>query len=87
MTRKEAIHVLEQERAYLMGGPMPQLHDYDQALEMAIASLGDHLVPLADVIHALEKLRTLEQAQNEGRLVMHPRKPYTPPKMEIIKLR
>ena len=39
MTRKEAINVLERERAYLMGGPSPNLGEYDDALQMAIAAL------------------------------------------------
>lgn len=39
MTREDAIKVLEQEQSYLMGGMMPNMNDYDDALKMAIAAL------------------------------------------------
>lgn len=39
MTRKEALHVLEQERDYLMGGPFPNFEEFGDALEIAIEVL------------------------------------------------
>ena len=38
----------------------------------------------SELFAALEKLYTLEQAMADGRLVMEPRKPYTPPRAEIL---
>lgn len=39
MTREDAITVLKQELSYLGGGPSPNIHEYEEALSVAIAAL------------------------------------------------